>query len=166
MDSQEAVVSETGAVQAVEVNPAELLAQMGQVIATMESVNPAVAKQLRAQQARFEKTLTKVQDIFPAYDEVKLEEGLSEFHSDYQNDPTTTEFLMVRGSEVRRMKVNRDNFYMTPTGIKKILQPARENSAGVNPQALAITINSDGTFSLEPSHAGVDYQIHLQNRWK
>jgi len=148
------------------INPAELLESLGQLAAQMEKVNPAGAKQIRAQAVRLEKQMQKVVDVFPAYEEAKLEEALDAFHSEYADSPDTTEFLMVRGSEVRRMKLDRNNCYITSTGIKKILQPARENSGGINPQALSITLNQDGTFTLEPSHAGVDYKDHLANKWK
>lgn len=159
-----AIKVEAGEVE--QVNPAEVLASLGLLAKQMESLSPSVAKQLAKGIASIEKQMNSVVDVFPAYDELKLEEAFSQFHSDYADSPNITEILMVRGSEVRRMRLDRNNCYITPTGIKKILQPARENSGGVNPQALAISFNQDGTFSLEPSHAGVDYKDHLQNKWK
>lgn len=157
----------TGDQVAVAQNPTELLAQLGQMAKDMATVNPSMAKQLSKQAERMEKLMAKTQDVVVPYDEEKVETALNTIHSEYQDAGAEhTEIIMIRGGDVRRMRINRENMYVTPTGLKKILFPARETSAGKNPQALAFEFNTDGTFTLEPSHAGVDWKDHIQNRWK
>lgn len=166
MSENEAVLNGSETVEQEALTPAETIATLGAMIKALEQTDPKQAKVMAKGLEAIKSKIDRLSDVVEPYDEEKLFQTFDQFIGDYMDKENRTEILLVRGSSVYRMNIERDNMYLTPTGLKKILQPAREGSAAKNPQALAITLKADGTFDLEPSHAGVDWKDHFATKWQ
>lgn len=146
----------------------EILAQMGQLAKSLEQSNPAMSKKIAKQVEALASKMTAQAPAFVEFDENTVLERIDEVVRDYQQSGADhMELIMIRGGEIRTTRFEAQNQYLTPTGKTKVLFPAREGTAGKNPQAILIEWGADGkSFTIEPSHAGVDWREHFQNKWK